>query len=326
MSESLFSRRRNTPWIHRWSRHIIGAIASLGALNTGYLTLTKFLNAPTACPTGGCEQVLSSPYATVFGLPLSLFGFLAYVAMAVLALGPLAVKAGESKESRQRRSQLENWTWLLLFAGATAMLVFSGYLMNIMVAKFVAPYGLNGICYFCIASALFALSLFVVTLIGRSWDDIGQLLFTGLIVAVVTLVATLGIYAPIDAANANGGAGKNAAAELGPPILNSSGPSEIALAQYLKQQNAKMYGAYWCPHCHEQKELFGKQAVQQMPYVECSPNGPYSDQAQVCKDAKIESYPTWEVGGKQLEPGRKTLEELANASGYQGPRDFKNRL
>ena len=40
-------------------------------------------------------------------------------------------------------------------------------------------------------------------------------------------------------------------------ITTSSGESEIALTQHLKQVGAKMYGAFWCPHCQEQKQLFG---------------------------------------------------------------------
>ena len=84
-------RRRQTPWIQRWSRPLIGGIAVLGAINTAYLTLTKLLGGEAACPTSGCEQVLSSRYAEVFGLPLALFGFLAYAAVTVFALGPLLI-------------------------------------------------------------------------------------------------------------------------------------------------------------------------------------------------------------------------------------------
>src|SRR4028119_1082341 len=90
--EVMSRRRQSTPWIHRWSRPLIGAIAVLGALVTAYLTAVKLSGNSAACPTSGCEQVLSSPYATVFGLPLALFGCLAYTSMAIFALAPLAVK------------------------------------------------------------------------------------------------------------------------------------------------------------------------------------------------------------------------------------------
>jgi len=321
----LLSRRRKLPWIQQWSRPILGAIAILGMLNTGYITLGKLTNTEAVCPTGGCETVLSSPYATIFGLPLALFGFLAYTAMAAFALVPLAVKP---EQNRPLRNKLENWTWLLLFAGATAMLVFSGYLMNIMFSKFVAPLGMKGLCYFCLASALFALSLFIVTLLGRAWDDIGQLLLIGVVVAIATLVTTLGIYAPLDARQTEqpGGAG-----QTGYAIQATSGPSEIALAEHLKKVGAKMYGAYWCPHCYDQKQLFGKEAAAIFNYVECAPDG-RNAKPDVCQKVapQIEAqtkepfaFPTWEVNGRFYR-GTQSLEELANASGYTGPRNFQN--
>ena len=87
-SSRMSSRRKPIPWIHRWSRPLIAGVAALGMLNTGYLTVTKLFGGETVCPTTGCHQVLSSTYAQVFGLPLSLFGFLAYTTMLILALVP----------------------------------------------------------------------------------------------------------------------------------------------------------------------------------------------------------------------------------------------
>lgn len=328
MSRGLVNRRRQTPWIQRWSRVIIGSIAILGALNTAYLTISRFTSTETACPSGGCEQVLSSPYATVFGLPLALFGFLAYTGMAVFALAPLAVNPEGNK---QLRTNLENWTWLLLFAGATAMLIFSGYLMNIMVSQFVLRYGPGGICYYCVASAIFALSLFVLTLIGRSWEDLSQLFFIGIIVAIVTLIGTLGVYAGVNPSQSS--TDPSAPGQTGPSIANTSGQAELALAKHLKQVGAKMYGAYWCPHCNDQKELFGKEAFSSIDYVECAPDGKNSRTA-LCqqmgpeiekKTGKSFGFPTWEING-QFYSGTQTLEELATASGYTGPRNFKNKF
>jgi uncharacterized membrane protein len=323
MSKSLASRRRNAPWIQRRARPIIGAIALAGILLTGYLTATKFFEATAACPTQGCERVLASPYATIFGLPLALFGLLAYTTMAVLALGPTVVNAETNKPLR---TQLEQWTWPLMFLLATAMAVFSGYLMYIMVSQFVIPLGASGLCFYCMGSALFALSFFVLTLLGRDWQDRGQLLFMGAIAAIVALVGTLAVYAPI---TANKGGGGDAAYEIRSgsgqvffTVKNVSGQSELELARHLKNTGAKMYSAYWCPHCYEQKELFGKEAARELPYIECAADGA-NPQTQKCVDAGIQGFPTWEIKGK-LESGTKTLQELADLSGYKGPRNFKN--
>ena len=122
-------RKRSIPWIHRWSRSLMAGIASVGAAITGYLAIVKLTGNATACPTNGCDLVLTSSYATVFGLPLALFGFLAYASMIVFALAPLLVN---SSKQVQLRSNLQNWTGLLLVAGGTAMTVFSGYLMYLL--------------------------------------------------------------------------------------------------------------------------------------------------------------------------------------------------
>lgn len=326
------SRRRSTPWIHRWSRKLIGGISILGALLTAYLTVVKLTGNSVACtaaagataPTAaGCNDVLSSPYATVFGLPLALFGCLAYISMAVLALAPLAVNP---EKNRDLRSKLEDWTWLLLFAGATAMTIFSGYLM------YVLAFAIKSVCLYCIGSALFSLSLLTLTFLGRSWEDFGQLFFIGIIVAMVTLISTLGVYAQVGkVAVATPGSRTTIPVPTTAPIpgvgweiTTTSGESEIALARHLTKAGVKEYFAYWCPHCHEQKQLFGKQAVAELNAIECAADGKNA-KPQACIDAGVKAFPSWEINGK-MTSGIKTLEELADATGYQGPRNFKYKL
>jgi hypothetical protein len=75
--------------------------------------------------------------------------------------------------------------------------------------------------------------------------------------------------------------------------LNSqpTAPSKFdGLALALKSSGANFYGAFWCPHCQEQKAEFGS-SKQYLPYVECA--NPDNSQTQVCIDNKIESYPSW---------------------------------
>jgi uncharacterized membrane protein/glutaredoxin len=319
-------RRRSTPWIHRWSRPAIAAIAGVGALVTAYLTIEKLMGRTPAClanavaETGsGCADVLSSPWATVFGLPLALFGFLAYTSMVVFALAPLAVNPSKNKALR---AQLENWTWLLLLAGAIAMSVFSGYLMYVLFTK------INALCLYCIASALFSVSMLVLTLLGRTWEDIGQILFTALVVGIITIVGTLAVYADVEKPT-NTAAQQVQLEPVGDPIpgvgwqiTTTSGESEIALAKHLKEVGAKEYIAWWCPHCHEQKQLFGKEAYSYINHIECAPPGA-KKLAPECEAAKIQSFPTWEINGKQY-AGVKSLKELAAITGYKGSTDFKN--
>lgn len=316
---NFMSRRRSIPWIHQWSRPLIAAIAGLGALTTAYLTVVKLTKGTAACPTESCDLVLASPYATVFGQPLALFGLLAYMSMAIFALAPLAVNSAQKKELR---STLENWTWLLLLAGAIAMTVFSGYLIYLL------AFQIKAVCLYCLASAVFSLSFLVLTIIGRAWEDVGQILFTGIVVGMVTLIGTLGVYASVNEPPL----GQTSPPSLSPQgqptpgvgwqITTTSGESEIALARHLTKIGAKEYIAWWCPHCHEQKQLFGKEAYSEINQIECDPNGKNA-QPKLCQAANIESYPSWEINGK-LYPGVQSLAELGRISGYKGPSNFKN--
>jgi thiol-disulfide isomerase/thioredoxin len=79
-------------------------------------------------------------------------------------------------------------------------------------------------------------------------------------------------------------------------------------AQCLTDAGAKFYGAYWCPHCKDQKKLFDNSA--KLPYVECStPNG--QGQLQICIDEAITGYPTWKFADGSVENGNQTLEQLS---------------
>jgi hypothetical protein len=80
-------------------------------------------------------------------------------------------------------------------------------------------------------------------------------------------------------------------------------------AQCLTDRGAKMYGAYWCAHCQNQKRLFGK-SFSKIKYIECSlPGG--QGQTQECTDAGISGYPTWEFGDGSRLDGEVSLETLA---------------
>lgn len=94
---------------------------------------------------------------------------------------------------------------------------------------------------------------------------------------------------------------------------------EQSLANYLTQIGARMYGAYWCPYCMRQIALFGE-AFDTINYVECDARGENA-QPQLCIDAGIEGFPTWDING-ELYPGLRSLEELAELSGYTGSTDF----
>jgi uncharacterized membrane protein len=303
-------RKRSTPWIHRWSRPIMAGVASLGAIVTAYMTYTKLTGSSTACPIEGCNIVLSSPYASVFGLPLALFGYLAYGAMAAFAVAPMLLNSPHQKRLRE---DVELWTGFFLFWGATAMVVFSGYLMLLL------AFVIKAVCIYCLISALCSATLFVLSIAGRDWEDISQLFFGGIITLIVMGIGSFGLFAISNPQFAQ--AQKTTESEEF-TVETSSGESEIALAKHLNQVGAKFYGAFWCPHCQNQKQMFGNEAMEFVPYVECSPPDRRGRTA-ACEAAGIQSYPTWIING-QTYNGVQALEKLAQVTGYQGSRVFNN--
>ena len=89
------------------------------------------------------------------------------------------------------------------------------------------------------------------------------------------------------------------------------------LAQCLKDKGATFYGAFWCPHCQAQKEMFGNSA-KKLPYVECSnPDG--KSQTQICIDKGIQSYPTWEFTDGSRLSGEQQPSVLAEKTGCTLP-------
>lgn len=80
-------------------------------------------------------------------------------------------------------------------------------------------------------------------------------------------------------------------------------------AQCLKDKGAVFYGAFWCPHCLDQKKLFGT-AKRFLPYVECStPDG--NRQTQICIDKNIKGYPLWQFADGTEQSGLMSLAMLA---------------
>ncbi|HVU06740.1 MAG TPA: thioredoxin family protein [Candidatus Paceibacterota bacterium] len=84
-------------------------------------------------------------------------------------------------------------------------------------------------------------------------------------------------------------------------------------ATCIKDSGATFFGAFWCPHCQEQKSLFGK-SWKKLPYVECStPDG--QGQTEICKTNNIESYPTWQWKSGDRKTGVLTFDELSQFTG-----------
>jgi len=77
----------------------------------------------------------------------------------------------------------------------------------------------------------------------------------------------------------------------------------------LKSLDTKLYGAFWCSHCAEQKETLGKEWQKYVQYVECDKEGQnYKGQCKI-DGQKLKGYPTWTIDGIKIE-GERSIEEL----------------
>lgn len=88
-------------------------------------------------------------------------------------------------------------------------------------------------------------------------------------------------------------------------------------AKCLASKQTKMYGLYWCPHCAEQKEMFGK-AFRYVPYVECAIKDS-RELAPACQAAAVKLFPSWQFGTNPPKPGVFPLEELSDKTGCALP-------
>lgn len=70
---------------------------------------------------------------------------------------------------------------------------------------------------------------------------------------------------------------------------------------------ATMYGTEWCPHCKNQKAMFGS-SFANVDYVDCD------IQKQSCLENAIRGYPTWVIDGEQYS-GEQSLDRLAELTG-----------
>jgi len=122
---------------------LICAAAFLGMIDALYLTLMRGLHVPCSI-SGGCNEVLTSPYAEVFHIPLSEIGLAFYLTVFVLAV----LEAFEV-------AHVLRWVFWLALPGFVITLVLL-YLQAFVIHHF---------CQYCLLSAAVTTTLAVIMLI-----------------------------------------------------------------------------------------------------------------------------------------------------------------
>lgn len=119
-------------------------VALVGLADSVYLTVHHFTAEPVPCSlVAGCEQVLTSAWAEIGGIPLAAFGALAY--FAAFSLAVLAAFG-------DRRM------WTLFGVQAILMATFSVYLIYVQAAL------IGAFCQFCLLSAITSFTLYLLYL------------------------------------------------------------------------------------------------------------------------------------------------------------------
>jgi len=298
----------------KWPKILIAILSTIGIADTGSITLKNWgLFNSLSCPgvNKGCDAVLNSPWGTLINndqlnIPLSFAGLLTYSAILFIVL-ILSLKIISPKQKIYRG------LWWLLYLISCGSSVFSILLITIMVIK------IKSFCFFCLLSAILSFSIFILTIIGARFDNRETMFYRGLIIAFTVLIGGLIWSNQVDPARAKEINLSNE--RVSPKITTVSSQEKIDFAKYLSNKNIVMYSAYWCPHCNDQKQLFGKQAVEELIIVECAKDGK-NNQYKLCQEKGIEGFPSWEINNG-IYSGTMSLDELAKMTNYDGDINFE---
>jgi uncharacterized membrane protein len=131
-------------------RQAIALLSLVGLLLALYLWLYKIgVIGTLQCGAGGCDQVQTSRYAELFGIPVAFYGVVGYAALlAVALLGLRPALLGDRRIT------------VALGALATCGVAFSLYL------TYLELFVIRAICRWCVASAVIVTVIWVAALAG----------------------------------------------------------------------------------------------------------------------------------------------------------------
>lgn len=142
MSSELTELETSPAGVPVWAPAIAALVALIGMLDSIYLTVHHYTAEPVPCSlTNGCEMVLTSAYAEIAGIPIALFGAVAYFVAFSLAL---LSAFGDSR------------MWKLFGLQSAVMAGFSAWLLYVQGAL------IGYFCQFCLLSAGSSITLFLI--------------------------------------------------------------------------------------------------------------------------------------------------------------------
>lgn len=126
-------------------------VAFIGFLDATYLTVTHYTGGLECNIIHGCDEVLSSKYSELFGIPISIFGAGYYLTVIFLCLLYLDLKKGGLMKLV--------FGLTVVGLGVTAWMV---YLMAFVIEAW---------CQYCLLSALTSTTLFVLSMVSLKYRE-----------------------------------------------------------------------------------------------------------------------------------------------------------
>ncbi len=277
-SRSGATRRRGP---HPFDKWLLGLVIA-GILVTSYLTLVAwFGERPAFCGAESeCDLVQQSRWSVLLGMPIAFWGLLTYALLGRLVW----------------RLRTRPGSWQLALTVASIGAAVSWYLTAVSIFEIEAT------CAYCLISFGIMNALLVLLLLRRpahmpehAWSkSLPVPVGSALLIVALMFMHFSGLFDP------------------------SAGPEKPylkALATHLDDSGARFYGAYWCPVCRDQKELF-EASAHRLPYVECTPNGRTGGLNFACVANEVKDYPTWVIDGRR-HVGLVSVAKLADLSGFE---------
>ena len=141
--------------VPKWLSIILIVLALIGFFDSAYLSAEHYLGGTPPCFLGsGCEEVTTSRYSIMFGIPVALFGVFYYFILFFLGVYGL--------EHAKKRN------WKLIFLVSSLGLIFSMYFVSLQL------FVIKAICLYCMISAVTTTIIFIISLFIRKKFNLNQ--------------------------------------------------------------------------------------------------------------------------------------------------------
>ncbi len=132
--------------VDRWYVPLMALLSFSGFVDATYLTISYFKGASLICNfSTGCNQVTSSVYSTVFGLPVALLGLGFYVTVFVLIIAYFDWR--------------NEWLPKIILGVSTLAFGFSLWFVWVMI------FVIKAFCQYCLVSAVLSTAIFGASVI-----------------------------------------------------------------------------------------------------------------------------------------------------------------